>query len=169
MTINSQKKHVDNAIITAKKVQNISTNIYFQRYNRKYNQKSLQNLVNLTKTVDKIVATTNKAMKGAKLAESRAKARLVAVKKASSETIKYTAKAKRAAIASKKAVQAASMTSKKIQQNPNQEKRIQMTYKIQIKAALTAAKESEKNSDLALKSSKIARAAARIPLEKKKI
>ena len=170
MTSDSQPKHANKTIENAKKIQNISSKIFFQKYNSNNASKNLQNLVELTKTMNHIVMTTDKAMKGAKFAESRARARLAAVKKAYSDTIKYTARAKRAAIASKKAAQSAVITSKKIQQNNNHHSRsLETTYKIQIKAALTAAKESEKNTDLALKSSKIARAAARIPLEAKKM
>ena len=169
MTSNPQTKHANKTIENAKKIQNISSKIFFQKYNSNNSSKNLQNLVELAKTMNHIVKTTDKAMKGAKFAESRARARLAAVKKASSDTIKYTARAKRAAIASKKAAQSAVITSKKIQQNSNHSKSLETTYKIQIKAALIAAKESEKNTDLALKSSKLARAAARIPLEAKKI
>lgn len=169
MTSNSQTTHSNKTIENAKKIQNISSKIFFQKYNSDNVSKNLQNLVELTKTMNHIVRTTDKAMKGAKFAESRARARLAAVKKASSDTIKYTARAKRAAITSNKAAQSAAITSKKIQQKNNRSKSLETTYKIQIKAALTAAKESEKNTVLALKSSKLARAAARIPLEAKKM
>ena len=66
----------------------------------------------MIKMMNNVVKTTHKAMKGAKFAESRVRARLVVVKKASSDTIKYTAKAKRAAITSKKVLQAAVLQKK---------------------------------------------------------
>ena len=164
MGIESHLQHADNAIKNAKITQNAAQKILFRRYsNTKSN--SLKDLAKLSSTMNDVVNNTNKAIKGAKLAESRAKARLAAVKKASSDTIKYTARAKRSAMASKKAAQAAAITSKKIQQQPNKVQKLHATYKIQVKAALTAAKDSEKNTKLALKSSKIARAAARIPLK----
>ena len=165
MDIDSHIRHANNAMKNAKMAQNTAQKIFFQKYKRDGKQDSLNDLVKLSKAMDSVAKTTEKAMKGAKLAESRAKARLAAVKKASSDTVKYTIRAKHAAIASKKAAQSAAITSKKIQQNPNNSRKFHSMYKTQVKAALVAAKTSEKNTALALKSSKVARAAARISLK----
>ena len=168
MTINNHIRHSNNTIKNAEKIQEISSEIFVKNFDNHASSNNMKELVELSKIMNKIIKTTDNAMRGAKLAESRVKARMIAVKKASAETIKYTARAKRAAIASKKATQVAQITSKKMQQCP-QMKKLQTSYKIQIKGALTAAKESERNSVLALKSSKMARAAARVALEPKKI
>ena len=164
MDIESQIRHANQAIKHAKDVQNTSQKIFFQQY-ADLKSESLDAILKLGKIMDNVAKTTDKAMRGAKIADKRAKARLVAVKKATSETVKYTARAKRAAITSKKAAESAIITSRKMEKFPKQKEKLHMTYKIQLKAAITAAKESEKNTKLAMKSSKVARAAARIPLE----
>ena len=169
MAINPKVRHVRNTIDHAKKVHNISSKMFFQKYDSNHDHQNMRNLMALTQTMNNVVKSTDKAMKGAKLAESRANARLLAVKKATSETVKYTVRAKHAAMTSKKAAQSAAITSKKMAKDQKQTKRLQKSYAIQIRAALTAAKESEKNANLALKSSQTARAAARISLTPKKI
>ena len=169
MATNHKVKQADDVLKHAKKIQEISSKVFSQRNSSNQDYQNTQNLVALNSIMNNVVKSTDKAMKGAKLAESRAIARLAAVKKATSQTIKYTSKAKRAALTAKKAAESASITSKKIQRDIHQSKKFQITYRVQVKAAITAAKESEKNAILALKSSKTARAAARIPLEPKQI
>ena len=136
MKNHSSFKHAKKTLDDAAKIKKISSEILIKKYNSKSDSQKLQNLVNLSKIMNNIVKSTDSAMKGAKLAESRAKARFAAVKKATSDTIKYTAKAKRAAISSKKATEAAAATYRKIQTNPNNTKNLQISYKIQIKANL---------------------------------
>ena len=165
MGIDSHLRHANQAMKNAKIAQDTAQKIFFKKSVKNTKQDSLQDLAKLGNAMANVVKTTEKAIKGAKLAESRAKARLTAVKKASSDTVKYTIRAKHAAIASKKAAQSAAVTSKKIRQNPDNSRKLHTIYKTQVKAALVAAKTSEKNTALALKSSKVARAAARISLK----
>ena len=169
MVVDSEIQHADIIIKNAKEVQNISSKIFSQKYSSNKKLNTVQDLTEMNKIMNNVVKTTHKAMKGGKFAESRVRARLVTVKKASSDTIKYTARAKRAAITSKKALQAAALTSKEMTQDHIRAKRLQTTYKIQVNVSLNAAKEAVKNSKRALKSSEIARAAARIPLEPRKM
>lgn len=167
MTINSQIKNANRAIKDAKKAHKMAFNILNQKKPASNNTE--HSLLELNKIMKKISINSEKAMKGAKFAESRARTRLAAVKKASSKTIKHTANAKRTAIISKNSAYSAIETSRKMSKNPRNLKRLEKTYKKQIRRAFQAAKESEKNAMLALKSSKTARAAARISLEPKKL
>jgi len=64
-----------------------------------------EELSSLNQTMYMVSKMTARSMKGAMLAEARAKSRLAAVKKASADTVKHTARAKKAAIASKKSAQ----------------------------------------------------------------
>ena len=147
MDIESQIRHANQAIKNAKHVEKTSQKIFFQQYNNSQSD-SLDVVLKLGKIMDNVAKTTDKAMRGAKLADKRAKARLIAVKKATAETVKYTARAKRASITSKKAAESAIITSEKIQQHPKQKEKLHLTYKIQLKAAINAAKESEKIQNL---------------------
>lgn len=161
-------KHADSAIKHAISVQKKSRTL-LQKNHIESSHFNMQKLGELNNTMKNVAKMSDKAMKGAKLAESRARSRLMAVKNASTQVIHHTANAKRAAIASKKSAEAAVITSKKIGKNPNNSKKHTRTFNIQIQAAMCAAKESERSMKLALKASKIARLAARIPLEPKKI
>ena len=163
--IENNLRKANKAIKNAEAIQITSTKLLF---NQKH-ESSLQTLQDLYKIMDRVAKDTEKSMKGIKLAESRARSRLMAVKKAATKTIQHTAKAKRAAIASKKAAHAALLTSKKMNSESHQSKKLQITFQTQINASIRAAKESEKQTQLALKSSRIARQAARIPLEPMKI
>lgn len=168
MDFEKQIKHADSAIKNAMLVQKKSRAL-LQKNNVESSHSNLVKLEQLNNTMKNVAKMSDKAMKGAKLAESRAKSRLMAVKKASTQVIHHTARAKRAAIASKKSAEAAVITLKKIGKKSNTSKKHQRTFNIQVQAAMRAAKESEYSMKQALKASKVARLAARMPLEAKKI
>ena len=166
MDIESQIKKANKAIKHAKAIQHKSKKLLLKN-NDDPNSLNLSTLSELSQIMEKVATSTEKSMNGAKLAESRARSRLMAVKKAATKTIHHTAKAKRSAIASKKALDAAIESSKKL--NENQSSKLRGVYNTQVKAALKAAKISEQETRHALKASKTARLAARMPLEPMKI
>lgn len=88
-----KKSNVDNTIKNAKITKKTAQKIFFEKYGTN-TKDSFKELLKLSDMMDNVANTTDKALAGAKLAESRVKARYVAVKKASAETIKYTARAK---------------------------------------------------------------------------
>lgn len=164
MDIESHIQKANKAIRHAQAIQQTSKKLLLND-NDDPDSLNLTTLSELSRIMDKVVSSTEKSMNGAKLAESRARSRLMAVKKAAAKTIHHTAKAKRAAITSKKALHAALLTSKKLNGNP----KLRKIYNTQVKAALKAAKLSEQETCHALKASKTARLAARMPLEPMKI
>ena len=166
MDIESQIQKANKAIKHAKAIQHQSKKLLLKN-NDDPHSLNLSTLSELSEIMEKVAASTEKSMNGAKLAESRARSRLMAVKKAATKTIHHTAKAKRAAITSKKALDAAIVSSKKL--NNNQDYKLRKIYNTQVKAALKAAKISEQETRHALKASKTARLAARMPLEPMKI
>ena len=111
-----------------------------------------------------VISSTDKAMKGALLAESRAKSRWIEVKKETSKTITHTKNAKYASIVSRKSANAALATSKKMT-NPQLEKKYQKTYNMQIESSIRAAMVAENEIAKATKASEIARMTARIDLK----
>ena len=163
MDIESQIKHANKAIHNAKLVRNTSRKLLTNKLNIRPSQ-----LRELSNTMQKVEESTDRAMKGAKLAESRAKSRLSAVRKATAKTIAHTTKAKYAAIASRKTANAALATSKKMT-NPKFEKKYQRTYNIQIESSIRAAKVAENETIKALTASKTARIAARMALKELQI
>lgn len=126
-------------------------------------------LNSLNETMDMVSKMTTKSMKGAMLAESRAKSRLAAVKKASADTVKHTANAKRAATSSKKSARKALGTFRKILKDKHNMVKYQKEYNMHIRSAIKYARVSQKETKLALKSSNTARYAARMLLEPLKI
>lgn len=167
VTIKNHILQANKAIKNAQEVQIASKNILSK--NKKQPTSQISALEDLYKTMDRIVKDTEKSIKGARLAESGAKSRLAAVKKATAQTIKHTAKAKRAALASKKLSQSALLTYKNINSNTSFQKKYQTILHTQINGAIRAAKESERQTQLALKSSITARQAARMNLPPLKI
>lgn len=165
MRIEKQIKLANNAIKNAKAVREASKKILAKKTEKQVHPEHIKEL---SKIMQNVADSTDKAMKGAKLAESRAKSRLMAVKKATAKTISYTAKAKNAALASKKTANAALMTSKKMKTKALQ-KKYQKTYNIQIHASLNAAHVAKVATEKALEAAKTARIAARMPLEEMKI
>ena len=167
MDIESQIQKANNAIKHAKAIQHQSKKLLLKN-NDDPHSLNLSTLYELSEIMEKVASSTEKSMNGAKLAESRARSRLMAVKKASAKTIKFTAKAKSAAIASRKAANAALLTSKKMT-TPQLQKRHQKTYAIQIHASINAAKIAQEATLKASEAAKTARIAARMPLEEMQI
>lgn len=161
MTIDSQIEEANKTIRNSKIIEKAAKLLLKKKEPKKDTIPT--ELKNLNETMEKISKMTARSMKGAMLAESRAKSRLVAVKKASAQAIKHTARAKRAAISSKTASQAAMKILKN--QKTHSGSNYQKSYNQQIKIAIKYAKESEKETKLALKASKTARHAARMQLE----
>jgi len=163
MNIDYDIENATRAIHNAKIIQNVSKKIL-----RKKSDIHPEHIEELSNIMRKVELSTNKAMKGAKLAESRAKSRLAAVKKETSKTIAHTRIAKYAAIASRKSANAALATSKKMA-NLHLEKKYQKTYDVQIAAAIRTAKIAEKETQKATIASKTARVAARMALKELQI
>lgn len=118
---------------------------------------------------DEVTRLNKKALEDSEYAESRARARLKAVKKTNQKTIQYTSraivyttKAKDAANASLKAAIKARTTN-----DPKIAHKNATMAKKYAQDALKASNLSKKNAKLAIKSSIRARAAARIPLAKR--
>ncbi|MHA7647423.1 hypothetical protein [Nitrosopumilus sp. S4] len=163
MNIDSHIENAARAIHNAKMVRNSSKKILLKRSNN-----NPDHIKELRKIMQGVISNTDKAMKGAKLAESRAKSRLAAVKKEIAKTITHTRNAKYAAIASQKSASAALITSKKMT-NPQLVSKHQKTYNIQIEAAIRAAKVAEKETHKATIASRTARVAARMALKELQI
>ncbi|MDH3360932.1 MAG: hypothetical protein OEL56_01995 [Nitrosopumilus sp.] len=163
MNIDSHIENAARAIHNAKMVRDASKKILAKKSNI-----HPEHIQELSKIMQGVISSTDKAMKGAQLAESRAKSRLAAVKKETSKIITHTRNAKYAAIAARKSANAALTTSKKMT-NPQLGKKYQRTYDIQITAAIRAAKVAEKETQKATLASKTARIAARMALKKLQI
>ena len=161
MDLKSQLKHANRAIHNAQEVRTASEKLLAKKSKKPIQPSQLKELA---KIMHDIEVATDKTMKGAKLAESRAHSRLLAVKKATSKAIMYTKKAKYAALASKKAANSALITSRKMK-TPQLAKKYQKTYRIQINASVRAAKTAKDATEKAVKSSETARIAARMPLK----
>ena len=163
MQIDSHIENAARAIHNAKMVRNTSKKILAKKSNIR--PEHIQELSNIMQSV---ISSTDKAMKGARLAESRAKSRLAAVKKETSKAIIHTRNAKYAATASRKSANSALITSKKMT-NPKLEKKYEKTYDVQIAASVRAAKVAEKETQKATLASKTARIAARMALKELQI
>ena len=163
MEIDSHIENATRAIHNAKMVRNTSKKILTKKSNI-----HPEHIQELSKIMQGVISSTDKAMKGSKLAESRAKSRLAAVKKETSKAIIHTRNAKYAAIASRKSANSALATSKKMT-NLQLEKKYQKTYDIQIIASIHAAKVAEKETQKATMASKTARIAARMALKELQI
>ncbi|MDH3311632.1 MAG: hypothetical protein OEM28_00605 [Nitrosopumilus sp.] len=163
MNIDSHIENAARAIHNAKMVRNTSKKILAKKSNI-----HPEHIEELSKIMQSVISSTDKAMKGAKMAESRARSRLAAVKKETSKTITHTRNAKYAAIASRKSANSALITSKKMT-NPQLGKKYQKTYDIQIAASIRAAKVAEKETQKATMASKTARIAARMALKELQI
>ncbi|MGY5149850.1 MAG: hypothetical protein ACW9W3_07280 [Candidatus Nitrosopumilus sp. bin_68KS] len=163
MDLDSHIQHANKAIHNTKVVRETSRKIL----GRKLNVHPTY-IRELSKTMQSVIISTDKAIKGAKLAESRAKSRLAAVKKATAKTIAHTKNAKYAAIASKKTANAALETSNKMK-NPKYEKKYQEIFDAQIAGSIHVAKVAEIETEKALKASKTARIAARMALKEMQI
>jgi hypothetical protein len=165
MDLESYIEHANKAIHNAKLVRHTSKRILLGKSKTNVQPSQIREL---SDTMQKVVDITDKAMKGARLAESRAKSRLLAVKRATAKTITHTTKAKHAAIASRKTANAALAISKKMI-NPNLEQKYKKTYNIQIESSIRAAKIAEDEIAKALLASKTARIAARMALKEMQI
>ena len=163
MNIDSHIENATRAIHNAKIVRNTSKKILSKK-----SDIHPEHVKELSKIMQSVISSTDKAMKGAKLAESRAKSRLAAVKEETSKTITHTRNAKYAAIASRKSANSALITSKKMT-NPQLEKKYQKTYNIQLESSICAARVAEKETAKALMASKTARIAARMALKELQI
>ncbi|MCV0392089.1 MAG: hypothetical protein K5790_02215 [Nitrosopumilus sp.] len=163
MNIDSHIENAARAIHNAKMVRNTSKKLLIKKSNI-----HPEHIIELSKIMQSVISSTGKAMKGAKLAESRAKSRLEAVKKEIAKTITHTRNAKYAAIASQKSANAALITSKKMT-NPQLVNKHQKTYNIQIEASIRAAKVAEKETQKATIASRTARIAARMALKELQI
>ena len=163
MDIDSHIENATRAIHNAKMVRNASKELLVKK-----SSIHPEHIEELSRIMQGVIASTDKAMKGAKLAESRAKSRLAAVKKETTKTITHTRNAKYAAIASRKSANSALITSKKMV-NPQLVKKYQKTYEIQIGASIRAAKVAERETQKATMASKTARVAARMALKELQI
>ena len=163
MNVDSHIENAARAIHNAKIVQGTGKKILRKKSNIRPKQ-----IKELDRIMQMVVVNTDKAMRGAKLAESRAKSRLNAVKKESAKTITHTRNAKYAAITSRKAANAALATSKKMT-TEILEKKHQKTYDIQIVSSIRAAKIAENEIQKATLASKTARIAARMALKELQI
>ncbi|MGY5147281.1 MAG: hypothetical protein ACW9W4_04720 [Candidatus Nitrosopumilus sp. bin_7KS] len=163
MNIDPHIENATRAIHNAKIVRNTSKKLLAKKFNS-----HPEHIAKLSEIMQSVVSSTNKAMKGAKLAESRAKSRLAAVKKETSKTITHTKNAKYAAIVSRKSANAALATSKKMT-TPQLEKKYQKTYNIQIESSIRAAMVAENEIAKATMASKTARIAARMALKELQI
>jgi hypothetical protein len=158
--------HIENAskaIQNAKIVQNTAKKILTKK-----SEIHPKQIKELDKIMQMVIENTDKAMKGVKLAESRVKSRLNAVKKETAKTITHTRNAKYAAIASRKTANAALATSKKMT-TPILGKKHQKIYNIQIISSIRAAKVAENEIRKATLASKTARIAARMALKELQI
>ena len=163
MNVDSHIENATRAIHNAKIVRNTSRKILTKKSNI-----HPEHIQELSRIMQSVISSTDKAMKGAKLAESRAKSRLAAVKKETAKTMTHTRNAKYAAIASRKSANSALITAKKMT-NPQLGKKYQKTYDVQITASIRAAKVAEKETQKATMSSKTARIAARMALKELQI
>lgn len=159
MNINSHIGNATRTIHNAKRVRDTSKKLLAKKINI-----YPEHVANLSKIMQGVISSTDKAMKGALLAESRAKSRWIEVKKETSKTITHTKNAKYASIVSRKSANAALATSKKMT-NPRLEKKYQKTYNMQIESSIRAAMVAENEIAKATKASEIARMTARIDLK----
>ena len=141
---------------------------HVQIYSSSETAKSVSKTVRILE--EEIAKKNKKALEDVRFAETRAVARLKAVKhvgtkvvKYTSRSITYTAQAKKAANSSLQAAMKA-----RTAKTPKDAKKYSNLAKKYAQDSIKAVNLSKKNADLAIRESLTARAAARIPLSKKK-